>query len=133
MELRETLFSRSFSVENEDAYGLSLDFMKKLSEIGMVYERKNRYLTDGPVKKGEVVFDLVEMLDSFSFVMINFSLVSENKQLYVDILGEFVLKIKNQGFFTEAFTDFYLHNVFPVLRKVSEKRVEELNKTIEKI
>ena len=133
MEVRETLFERSFSVDTEDPYGTAADFMQKLSAIGLVYERKNIYMTDGPVKKTVLVFDLVETLDSFSRVIINFAMDGENKILYVNILGEFVLKIQDSGFFSEVFTDFYLHNVFPVLRKVSEKRVKELNQSIEKL
>jgi hypothetical protein len=133
MEVRETLFTKSFSVENNDPYALSIEFMSRLSEIGRIYERKNIYETDGPVKKSVVAFDLVEVLDRFSFVIINFSLESEKNMLYVDILGEFVLRIKEYGFFTEIFTDFYLHNVFPVLRKVSEKRAIELEQHLERL
>lgn len=133
MEVRETLFTKSFSVENDDTYALSIQFMKRLSDIGRIYERKNVYETDGPVKKAAVVFDLVEVLDSFSCIIINFSLESENRTLYVDILAEFVLRIRDYGYFTEVFTDFYLHSIFPVLRKVSEKRVKELEQQLEKL
>ena len=133
MEVRETLFSKSFSVETGDPLALSMDFMKKLADTGLIYERKNVYETDGPVKKFILVFDLVEVLDGFSRIQINFSFESENNTLYADILGEFVLRIKDYGFFTEVFTDFYLHNVFPALRKVSEKRAQELEQRMEKI
>ncbi len=133
MEVRETLFTKSFSTENEDPYTLSIEFMKRLSEVGRIYERKNIYETDGPAKRSIVVFDLVEVLDGLSRIEINFSMESDNKTLYVDIMSEFVLKIKESGFFTEAFTDFYLHHVFPVLRKVSEKRAHELETQIERL
>jgi hypothetical protein len=131
MEVRETLFTKSFSVENDDPASLSLDFMRKLSDVGKIYEKKHVFETNGPVKKSVLVFDLVEVLDRFSRISINFSLESENRTLYVEILGEFVLKIKDYGFFTEIFTDFYLRNVFPTLRKVSEKRTAELQQRLE--
>ena len=133
MQIRESLFSKGFSVENENPYILALDMMKKLSEHYIIYERKNVFETDGPVKKATLVFDVVEPLDKFSHVRVNFSMEGENSILYVDVKGEFVLKIKDQGFFTEVFTEFYLNNIFPTLRRVSEQRVKELNRELEKL
>ena len=133
MEIRETLFKKSFSVENSDTYGLALDFMRKLSDTYRIYEKKNIFETDGPVRKSILIFDVIESLDRFSHIMINFSMESENNNLYVDIVGEFVVDIREQGFFTGIFTEFYLNNIFPKLRKVSECRINELNAELERI
>lgn len=132
MELREILFKKSFSVENSDVYGLSLDFMRKLSNSYRIYERKNIFQTDGPVKKSILVFDVIESLDSFSHIVINFSMEGENQNLYVDVSGEFVLDVHEEGFFGGIFTEFYLNNVFPKLRKISESRIQELNAELER-
>jgi len=131
MEIRETLFTKSFSTESENPYVMSLEFMKKLSETYRIYERKNIYQTDGPTKKAILVFDVIEILDKFSRIRISFSMEGENNTLYVNIVGEFVLKMKEYGFFGNVFSEFYLNNVFPLLRKVSEKRVKELEVKLE--
>lgn len=133
MEIRETLFSKTFSLENEDPYRLSLDFMRRIAENYAVYETKNTYNTDGPVKKCTVVFDVIEQLDKFSRIRICFTIEGENRVLYVDVVGEFIVKISQDGFFTDVFTEFYINNVFPSLRKISEKRVKELEAELESV
>ena len=133
MKIRETLFKKSFSLENSDAYGLSLDFMRKLSQTYRIYERKNVFETNGPVKKSVLIFDVVETLDRFSHIFINFSMESDNSILYIDIVGEFVVDIREHGVFTDVFAEFYLNNVFPQLRKVSADRLKELNTKLGRI
>jgi len=110
-----------------------MDLMKKLSQNYRVYEKQNIYKTDGPVKKCMVVFDAIEPLDKLTRIRISFSMESENDTLFVDITGEFILKIHQSGFFTDMFAEFYLGNVFPQLKKVSQKRAQELKAEIEKI
>jgi hypothetical protein len=133
MEIRETLFSRSFSIESHDPYKITLEFMKKLSENYRIYERKNIFQTDGPVKKCVVIFDVLEALDKFSRIRVRFSMESENTNLYIDVVGEFVVKVHQSGFFSDMFAEFYLNKVFPRLKKVSEKRVKELEIEIGKM
>ena len=53
--------------------------------------------------------------------------------MYVDVVGEFIVKISQDGFFTDVFTEFYINNVFPSLRKISEKRVKELEAELESV
>ncbi|MBI3190864.1 hypothetical protein HYZ41_04130 [archaeon] len=132
MEIRETLFKKTFSIENEDPYRISLDFMRRISENYTVYETKNIYMTDGPVKKCTLVFDVIEPLDNFSRIRICFTIEGENRTLYVDVIGEFIVKIGQEGFFTDIFTEFYINKIFPGLRKISEKRVRELEAELEK-
>lgn len=133
MEIRESLIKKDFSVESENPHALSMEFMKKLSEHYRIYERKNTFETDGPTKRSVLVFDVVEPLDRFSRIIVNFSMEGEKKMLCVNITGEFVLRIKEHGFFTDTFTEFYLNNVFPVLRKISDQRAKELNAELENI
>lgn len=133
MEIRETLFTKSFSVESESPYALALDFMKKLSGSYMLYERENTVGTDGPTTRSSLVFDLVEPFDTFSRVVIKFSMTGENNVLYVDVAAEFVMKIKDTGYFTEIFTEFYLGNIFPSMKKLSEKHVRDFSVKLEKI
>ncbi len=126
MEIRESLFSKRVSLENEDPYKLAMDFMRRVSENYRVYERKNVFSTDGPTKKSEIIFDILEILDSCARIRVEFSMESENNTLYIDVSGEFIIKIRQSGFFTDIFTEFYLNNIFPSLRKISEKRAKEL-------
>ena len=126
MEIRESLFSKRVSLDNEDPYKLAMDFMRKVSENYRVYERKNVFSTDGPTKKSVIIFDILEILDSCSRIRVEFSMESENNTLYIDVSGEFIIKIRQSGFFTDIFTEFYLNNIFPSLRKISEKRAKEL-------
>jgi hypothetical protein len=133
MELNETLFKKSFSVDSENPHITAMDFMKKLSEYYRVYEQKNAMESDGPEHKSTLVFDVVDTLDDFSHVSINFSMIGEGKTLYVDIFGSFVLRVRDDGFFTEIFAEFYLNNIFPVMRRVSEARVKELEVELDRL
>ena len=133
MEIRETLFRKSFSIETTSPYITALDFMKKLSEYHKIYERKNSFETDGPSTKSTLVFDVVEQLDAFSQISINFSTSGENNMLYVDIQGDFVLRVDETGFFAETFSEFYLKGIYPMMKKVSERRVKELEVEIERL
>jgi hypothetical protein len=133
MELNETLFKKSFSVENENPYLTAMEFMKKLSEYYRVYEHKNVVETDGPESKATLIFDVIDVLDDFSHVSVNFSMYGEGNTLYVDILGSFVLRVREGGFFTEIFAEFYLNNIFPVMRRVSTARMKELEGELESL
>jgi hypothetical protein len=130
VEIRETIFKKSFSLDTSDPYGFSMDFMRKLSNSFRVYKKKNIYETSGPVKKSILVFDVVQTIDKFSYIVINFSMESENSTLYVDAAGEYVVFIRDKGFFASIFTEFYLNNVFPQLRKISGQKIKEIEAEI---
>ncbi|MCX6815361.1 MAG: hypothetical protein NT120_00735 [Candidatus Aenigmarchaeota archaeon] len=131
MEIRETLFTKSFSMETDNPHGLALEFMKKLSHNYMVYEKKNKFQTDGPVKKITILFDVVEVLDKFSSIIVTFSMEAENNTMYIDIEGSFLMRVRESGFFSSVFSEFYLDSIFPVLKKVSQDHIKALEKEIE--
>jgi len=130
VEIRETLFTKSMVVETDDPYIVAMDFMKRVSDNHAVYERQNAFATDGPVKKATLVFDVVEALDAFSQIEVNFSMEGENNSLYINVKAEFVVRIKEKGLFSEVFTEFYLKNVYPSLQKASARTMQEIEKEI---
>lgn len=133
MEISENIFTKNFSVETENPYLLAYEFMKKLSAYYMIYERKNVFETNGPTKKAVLIFDVVENIDPFSQVSVNFSMESNNTTLFVEISGEFVLRLKEEGFFSEAFAEFYMSNMFQPMRAASQRRMKELETELSRL
>ncbi len=133
MEIKESLMSQSFSVSSSDPYMLSLKAMEELSKSAKVVERKNLYETDGPHHKSTVVFDTVELVDDFSKIIFRFDLAGEDGTLRVDVSGLLDLHIEETGFFSDIFTDYYVKNIFPLLRKISEERISFFVERVERL
>jgi len=136
MKIEETLVTKSLNKISKDPYRDSLDLMKRMSERGKVVERKNSYSTDGPFHRSDVAFDVVSQLDSYSNVRVSFFLTGENGTrnfLRADILASFNAKIKETGFFSEIFAEFYMENVFPLMRKAAEGKTKRIVAMSEKM
>ncbi len=133
MRVQETLMNRSFSVMNSDPYLLSLKAMENISRSGKVIEKKNKYETDGPHHRSFVNFDVVEIVDDFSKIVFNFDLVGENGTLRVTVTGSLITKVEDTGFFSHAFSDHYIKEIYPVLRKMSGEKIEFFGKRVDRI
>ena len=133
MQINETLMTKAFSVMNPDPYLLALRVMEEVARTEKVVEKKNAYETDGPHHRCFVNFDAVELIDDFSKIVFNFDLQGENGMLRVNVNGLLDLEIEETGFFSEAFGDHYTKNIFPLLRKMSEKKIEFFGKTIDDV
>lgn len=129
MKIEDTLLKKTLNTRTDDPYGESLKFMHRISHKGHVVERTNEYSTNGLFHRSEVFFDLVQPLDKYSRVMLSFFLVGENgkkNSLHTDITASFISEIKETGFFSEGFTEFYMENIFPIMRKTAEEKIESL-------
>lgn len=133
MKIKETLMNQSFSVSASDPYMFSLSVMEDLSKSVKIMEKKNLYETDGPHNRSVVVFDAVELIDEFSKIIFRFELTGEDGVLRANINGLLNLHIDETGFFSQVFTDHYVKTVFPLLRKLSESRIEFFSGCIERL
>ena len=133
MKIKETLLSRAFSVSDPDPYMLSLKAMEQLSKDAKVVEKKNTYETDGPHHRSEVDFDTIDLVDDFSKIIFHFNLLGEDGLLRAGVNGNLLLNIDETGFFSEVFSDYYVKNIFPLLRKISEERVNLLGNRVDDI
>lgn len=136
MEIEEKLVEKSINKVAKDPYFTSLEFMKQISDRGKVIEQENSYSTDGPFHRSEVIFELVKELDDHSRVKITYYLTGENgsrQHLRLDVVASFISTVKEEGFFTQVFSEFYLQNVFPIMRKTAEQKIKNLVETSEDI
>jgi hypothetical protein len=129
MKIEESLFTKTLTKDTTDPYYSSLEFMRQLSMKGRIIEKQNSYSTDGPFHRSEVVFEFVQHLDSYTSLKLVFFLMGENSNrnyLRLDISASFSTHIEEEGFFTEFFAEFYLENVFPVMKKTAENKIKNL-------
>ena len=129
MKIEESLFKRTITKSTQDPYFASLEFMKQISARGKIIEKENSYSTDGPFHRSEVVFEFIQHLDSYTSMKLAFYLMGENSKrnyLRLDIAASFSTNIEEAGFFTEFFAEFYLENVFPVMKKTAENRLKNM-------
>ncbi len=133
MEIKETLMNRSFSVMDADPYLLSLRAMEHISRSDKVVERNNKYETDGPRHRSFLNFDVIELVDDFSKIVFNFDMSGDSGVLRITVTGKLITKIEDTGFFSQMFGDHYVKEIFPVLRKMSEQKIEFFGKKVDKI
>ena len=131
MEIKETLMDESFSVASTDPYMLSLKIMEELSKDVKIVEKKNEYETDGPHHRSIVVFETIEIIDGFSKILFKFELTGDDGVLRANIAGLLKLHIDETGFFSQIFSDYYVGTTFPVLRKMSEDKINFFSKKID--
>ncbi len=129
MQIEESLVTKTITRNSTDPYYTSLEFMRRMSGRGKVVEKENSYSTDGPFHRSDVAFELIEHLDKYTDLRITFYLTGENSTrnfLRADIVASFVTHIDERGFFTQTFVEFYMSNVFPIMRKTAEGRIKNL-------
>jgi hypothetical protein len=129
MQIEETLGQKTITRSSTDPYYTSLEFMRRLSESGKIIERENSYSTDGPFHRSDVVFDVIQHLDNYTSMKLTFYLTGENSTrnfLRLDIVASFVSQVDEHGTFTEWFAEFYLENVFPIMRKTAENKIKSM-------
>lgn len=125
--------NQTFTVSNSDPYMFSLHVMEELSKDSKVVEKKNEYETDGPHHRSTVIFDTVDLVDDFSKILFRFNLVSEDGLLRANITGSLAVGIDETGFFSQIFSDYYVKNIFPLLRKISEDKIAFFGDKVEKL
>ena len=133
MEIRESLMEQAFSAESSDPYMFSLHIMEEISRASKIIEKKNEYETDGPHHRSTVSFEAIELVDDFSKILFKFDLFGEDGLLRVNIKGILKLHIEETGFFSQTFSDYYVKTVFPLLRKLSQDKINFFSEKIDKI
>ena len=133
MEIRESLLTKSFSVMNEDPYLLALRAMETVARTEKVVERKNSYESDGPHHRCTVCFEATDVVDDFSKVVFNFDMFGEDGLLRVNVNGVLDLKIDESGFFSHNFAEHYANNIFPLLRKISEAKINFFGSLVDSV
>ena len=129
MQIEENLVTKTITRNSSDPYYVSLEFMRRMSGRGKVVEKENSYSTDGPFHRSEVVFELIQHLDDWTDMKIVFYLMGENSTrnyLRTDIVASFVSRVEERGIFTEMFAEFYLENVFPIMKKTAEDKIRNI-------
>jgi hypothetical protein len=133
MRLTETVFSRGITIKTDDPYKLALDIMKRMSDFVKVIEKKNTYMTDGPRHMSEVIFDAVHEIDEHTILKLSFNLLGGENGLNIDIQGVISVNIIKYGPFSDMFSDYYIKNVYPALKKNSESQTNRLIKQVNKV
>lgn len=126
MEIRETMYDKKITLENNSPYLVALDLIKKLSQKIKITEKKNFYETDGPHHRSEIIAEIEEKQDNFSKTVFVLSFLGEEKSLVVGLEGRFEVAVVENGFFSESFSQFYVDRIFPIFRKRSEIRIKEI-------
>jgi hypothetical protein len=129
MRIEEDLRKKTIQLVSQDPYYFSLEFMRRMSEKGKILEKENKYATGGPFHRSDVVFDFVQHLDGYTSIRVRFFLMGENGTknfLRIDIAPSFISFVEETGFFSKAFAEFYLENIFPVLRKIADGKMKEI-------
>lgn len=133
MRIKEVLMDQTFSITNSDPYMFSLHLMEELSKDARVVEKKNEYETDGPHHRSTVVFDAVELVDNFSKIVFRFALTGEDQTVRANVKGLVSCSVDETGFFSQMFADYYVKTVFPLLRKISQDKIEFFGTKVEKM
>lgn len=126
----ENLFSRKIIAELRDPYAVALDMLVFFSQFGKIIQRKNLYETDGPKKRVEVEFDVVNIMTRQSRLVVHVAMkgeLGEANILEINIGGEFVTGFDvTGGIVHEAFVNFYISDISPYLRSVALERGREI-------
>ncbi len=136
MHINEILLEKNFDIETKNLYNTAIEFTDRIADMGFGKpdEIQNSYLTDGPVKKTNVVFDIVKYVDSFSKVVFSFSITGETHYaekekmpvLNIHMNIAFITDITEEGPVSEALIEYYLKSVYTKTRK----RVEDDSNTL---
>jgi hypothetical protein len=120
MRIAEEIFSKNIRLDTKDPFSLSLRIKEIASNFGEPVEKKNIYETDGPRKRVELSFELKKNIDKFTSSLIIFDLNGEstsNGFLDIRFKGILQTKMNKAGPVTRAFSDFYISDILPSLKK----------------
>ena len=136
MKVEDTLFTKKISVRTKDIYSTVNEVVSIISNFGDIREKKNIYETDGPRKRIERVFDIIEEVDKHYKAEIHFQLAGESNGsglLDITISGITQTNLeKGAGIASSAFSDFYAKNFLPTAKHGMEKKIKSMANEIEK-
>ncbi len=133
--VEKTSFSKKFIIRTKDPVSLAASLFETVSSYGNVERNKNIYETDGPRKRLNMEFELLEKIDNKSSVRLVFSLLGEwNGYGFLEIGMKSVSTTEREpgGVFTETFSEFYMNELLPRSLGTAEKKIEGIAEDIEK-
>jgi hypothetical protein len=135
MIIKDVVSSKTESLVTDDPYGKALHIMHNISHIGKVIERQNELWTDGVRHSSIVEFDLVETMDSFSRVIVNVTMrgTKETKDLDVKKTVQAITNIKEHGFFSSAFAEYYMKRMYPKITRMSKNKIKKMETHLSKL
>ena len=133
MRVIDSIFSKSMKIKNNDPYALSLDVMKRVSGFCKIIEKRNNYMTDGPHHASEVLFDAVQDLDEHTRIKLSFSMIGADKELGIEVDGIVTVNIIKYGFVSDIYSEYYIRNIYPTMKKEIETRADGIIKRVEKV
>ncbi len=136
MLIRETVFSKQFTLSTKDPYRTAMDIRGFASTFGAINEKKNSYATDGPCRRLEIQFDIVSVIDDFCKVLAAFEITADIEEgtSKMSVSIEYVIETKTaeEGVFTEIFTEHYLRKYFKHDKEAAQKKIGEISRALEK-
>ena len=135
MLISDEIFDETFDIHADDPYEKSQFFRNKLSEIGKIMEKKNEMWTDGPEHRSVLEFDVVEVLDPYSHVSAIFSMngSKESKLLQISAKIKITTEIKEKGFFSAAFVEYYMKTSYATISNMCKSKAHIFKNEVESL
>jgi hypothetical protein len=133
MKMTDRFFQKEFVTETDEPYLLSLKIIDRMRDFYGVSEKRNEYKTDGPEQMSVVEFIVTKEIDDYTHIKMEFTLNGSANELNVKMMGEIVLILDNYGFFSEAFSEFYMEKLYKDTKDKCEKTIEEIKKRFERV
>ena len=134
--ISDAIFTKKSTIRTKDPYSLALEIKEIASYYGAVKEKVHEYDTNGPRKVIMLVFDVKNPINKHTLTKLSFLMKGEigvvTSFLEVKVIGKSITEIDaGSGFISQAYDDYYLRRIFPVLRRETESRLREISALIE--
>ena len=130
----DTLFERNLTIYSDDSYSLVFEIIDSLAGLGRYDEKKSTYDTDGPTKRLNVVFNIVDELDKNSKIDIAFDIfgkIGKANFLEIKVEGSLITQFEEpKSVFAETFLAYYLRNVSQEYKKIAKSRMKKVDEII---
>ncbi len=135
MIISDEIYNESFDLPAEDPYGKSLVLKEKLSGLGKTIEKKSELWTDGPENRSVVEFSIIDVIDHYSRVSADFVMKGskESKLLEVSVKIQITTTVKEEGFFSAAFAEYYMKTSYAEMSKMCRVSANNLKKEVENL
>lgn len=132
--IEEIFFDKEMCFQIKDPYPTAIDIEEIVSHFGIVRERENIFMTDGPRKLVKLIFDLENRLDENSMAIVTFNINGEANdigELAIKILGVIKTRLETpQGLFSKSFHSVYLNDLLPSTKRKIENEIKRIIETI---
>jgi len=135
MMVKDLVFEKEISLLSEDPYGKAFGIKNDFALLFVVNERKNEIWTDGPHHRNVLEFDAIESIDHYSHIILKVRMEGSKdaKTLNVNTAIEIITNIKEGGFFSSAYAEYYMKTAYPAVSSACRKRAHDMQKEIESL